>query len=493
MDKKTYVYIVIALIISSCVFFISKDTNKNPQELYRVYLGGETIGYIESEDALNDYINEKEAELKKKYNVDKVYTPNDITINKEISYDKEICSVEQVYDRIKNKSPFTINGYTATIKGVEEIDDDEKYITPTVTVNVLNKDVFEKALKSTVNVFISEADYDAYINNTQKEIEDTGSLIENVYIQNEITIKQAKLPVDEMIYSDSEELSKYLLFGTLEAQKTYKVKAGDTIEQVSFDNKLSVEEFLIANEEFNSADNLLYPGEIVTLGVLKPAFKLIEEDHIVELETDKYKTEIEYDDSMYVGTEKVKQQGVNGTNKVTKKIKKSNGEIISAIVVESNQIQAPKSKIIVRGTAKRSRSDSYISGSLGTWAWPTNSPYVISSRFGYRWGKLHAGIDISGTGHGSPIYAANDGVVAQAGYTSYNGNYIIINHNNGYYTNYGHLSAILVKKGDTVTIGQQIGKMGASGFASGTHLHFGLWKGYPYVGGVSIDPMQLYK
>lgn len=493
MDKKTIVYVFVAIIISSIVLFVSKGENKNPQELYRVYLDGDTIGYIESEQELNDYINEKEAELKTIYNVDKVYTPKNLSVKKEISYDKEIYSVEQIYNKIKNKSPFTINGYIATIKGVEEIDDDEKYITPTVTVNVLNKDVFSKALKSTVNVFISEQDYNSYINKTQKEIEDTGSLIENVYIQNEITIKQNKIPVDEKIFSDSEELSKYLLFGTLDAQKTYTVKAGDTIEQVSFDNKLSVEEFLIANEEFNSPDNLLYPGEVVTLGVLKPAFKLIEEDHIVELETDKYKTEVEYDDSMYVGTEKVKQEGVNGTNKVTKKIKKSNGEIISAIVVESNQIQAPKSKIILRGTAKRSRSDSYIRGSLGTWAWPTKTPYVLSSRFGYRWGKLHAGIDITGTGHGSPIYAANDGVVAQAGYTSYNGNYIIINHNNGYYTNYGHLSALLVKKGDVVTMGQLIGKMGASGYAFGTHLHFGFWKGYPYMGGVSLDPMQLYK
>ena len=71
------------------------------------------------------------------------------------------------------------------------------------------------------------------------------------------------------------------------------------------------------------------------------------------------------------------------------------------------------------------------------------------------------------------------------------GHYIIINHNNGYYTNYGHLSARLVKKGDIVSIGQQIGKMGATGFAFGTHLHFGVWKGYPYVGGKSINPAKI--
>ena len=174
------------------------------------------------------------------------------------------------------------------------------------------------------------------------------------------------------------------------------------------------------------------------------------------------------------------------SNKVTKKIKKSNGDIISAVVIKSEEVVPTVNKIIVRGKGNIS------TGSLGTWAWPTKTPYVITSPYAWRWGKFHDGIDISGTGHGSPIYAANDGVVVEARYTSYNGNYVIINHNNGYYTNYGHLASLMVKKGDIVSIGQQIGKMGATGFAFGTHLHFGLWKGYPYVGGTSLNPMRLY-
>ena len=493
MNKKTVFFVVIALLISSLVFLFDKPQNKGPVELYRVYLDGNTIGYVSSEDELNSYIDKQETQLKEKYKVDKVYAPKNLKIVKEISYNNNVKSTSQIYNIIKNKEPFTIEGYTITINGTSDNTDFGEYSTGTIHINVLDKDIFTKALKSTMNVFISEKDYNNYINKTQKEITNTGTIIENVYIENEITIKKNKISTNDKIYTDSDELSKFLLFGTLEAQKTYTVKAGDTIEQVSYDNKLSVEEFLIANTEFNSADNLLYPGEVVTLGVLKPGFKLVEEDHVVELESDKYKTEVVYDTSMLVGTEKVKQEGVNGVNKVTKKIKKANGATVSAIVVSSEKIQPTKNKIIVRGKGQVTRSDTFNTGDLGTWAWPTKTPYVITSPFGYRWGKLHEAIDISGTGHGSPIYAANDGVVEVSRFDRYNGNYIIINHNNGYYTIYAHLSSLMVKKGQTVSIGQQIGRMGATGHAFGTHLHFGVYKGYPYYGGTPINPMRLYK
>ena len=486
MKGKTILYTIIALILSAGIFFTTYTKISNPKDLYHVYLSGKTIGYIESKKELEDYINKKEEEIKAKYNVTNVYMPKDLEIQKESTYLRKPVTTQTIYNKIKSISPFTINGYVVTIKGVKEKNEEGTYTTDNVVVNVLDKEVFMKSLKSTVNVFVKEADYDSYINETQEPITDTGSIIENMYIENEITIKEAKISVNDEIFTNTDDLSKYLLFGTLKEQEKYTVKAGDTIEQVAYNNKLSVEEFLIANSEFNSADNLLYPGEVVTLGILKPAFKVIEEDHVVELETNKYKTEIVYDSKLVVGIERVKQEGSNGKNKVTKKIKKSNGEIVSAVVIKSEEVVPTVNKIIVRGKGSIS------TGSLGRWAWPTKTPYVITSSYGWRWGKFHDGIDISGTGHGSPIYAANDGVVVAAGYTSYNGNYIIINHNNGFYTNYGHLSALMVRKGDIVSIGQQIGKMGSTGYAFGTHLHFGLWKGYPYVGGTSLNPLRLF-
>lgn len=486
MNKKNIFFIIIAAIISSSIFFVGYTNKTNPKNLYRVYLSGKTIGYINSKKELEDYIDVKEAEIKSKYNVDNVYAPKNLNVVNEITYNKKISSIEEIYNIIKEQAPFTISGYTINIKGVEEINETSKTYTDDVVINVLDKSIFEEAVNQIIKVFVDEKDYNKYKLNSQEKITNTGKIIESIYIQNEMTIKQNKISTSDMIFTNTSDLSKYLLFGTLEEQKKYIVKPGDTIEKISYNNKLSVEEFLIANKEFNDSSNLLYDGQEVTLGILKPAFKTIEEDYVVEFEDSNYKTEIVYDNSMLSGVERVKQQGVNGKNKVSKKVKKINGEVKSAVVIESQEIVPAQNKIIVRGNGTISI------GRVGNWAWPTKTPYVITSGYGWRWGKIHKGLDISGTGHGSPIYAANDGVVLESRYDSFNGNFIVINHNNGYYTIYAHMSALLVKKGEIVTIGQQIGKMGATGYAFGTHLHFSVLTGYPNTN-TSVNPLSLYR
>ena len=136
----------------------------------------------------------------------------------------------------------------------------------------------------------------------------------------------------------------------------------------------------------------------------------------------------------------------------------------------------------------------------GTWAWPTNQGYTISSPYGWRVDpingsrSLHTGTDIAGTGVGSPVYAADNGVVIMSEYHGSNGNYIIVNHNNGYYTSYSHMSKRISQVGDTVGKGQIIGLVGATGRATGPHLHFEAWYGgAPYRGGTRLNPMDLYR
>lgn len=103
---------------------------------------------------------------------------------------------------------------------------------------------------------------------------------------------------------------------------------------------------------------------------------------------------------------------------------------------------------------------------------------AISSSFGYRFHPIkkmmifHSGLDFRGE-KGEPIYAAGSGVVEKVsrGYFGY-GELVVIDHGFGYKTRYAHLSAILVREGQTVTKGEQIAKMGRSGQSTGVHLHY---------------------
>ena len=268
---------------------------------------------------------------------------------------------------------------------------------------------------------------------------------------------------------------------------------------MAFNNKISVEEFLIANPELQDENSLLSPGQVVTLGILKPQFSLVEEDHVVFREEKNFTTETRYDNDKLVGYEEVIQAGIKGENKVTQKIQKINGEIVNTVSTSTEIIKEPVTEIIVKGGKHESYSSYYGNGygsvvaTRGQWGWPASCS-TVSSGFGWRWGVLHDGTDIAGCGYGSNIFAAQSGTVAVSSSKADNGQYIVIDHHNGFYTMYAHLcvGCRYVKAGDYVEKGQVIGGMGQTGAATGVHLHFAIWNGYPYRGGVALNAMNFY-
>jgi murein DD-endopeptidase MepM/ murein hydrolase activator NlpD len=313
-----------------------------------------------------------------------------------------------------------------------------------------------------------------------------------------------------MIFTDSDELSRYLLYGTTDEQSSYTVKEGDTISDVAEANKLNVQEFLIANPQFSSENNLLYAGQEVVVGLIDPIINIEEVVQSVSDEVHKYTIETQYDETQLTTYEKTIQEGEDGLDRVTRKLQYINGQLVDSKNISSTELTPSVSKVIIKG----SKVASYIAD-LSYWAWPTNQPYIISTYYGYRWGSMHPAIDITGAGgYNSPIYAANNGTVVAvgtgciAGNISCNGqsgNYVVINHNIGnYYTKYMHMNNIYVKVGDTVERGTKIGTMGNTGWVvptptasnpyGGTHLHFAVSIGDPTTRGyTTIDPLTLYR
>jgi len=117
----------------------------------------------------------------------------------------------------------------------------------------------------------------------------------------------------------------------------------------------------------------------------------------------------------------------------------------------------------------------------------------LTSVFGYRADPFtgvrtfHTGIDLAGP-IGTPIKATLEGKVAATGWSTVFGNYVILSHSDGYQSLYGHMSYIGVKKGQSVIQGSIIGKVGNTGYSTGSHVHLSIYKN-----GKMIDPLSVLK
>lgn len=134
--------------------------------------------------------------------------------------------------------------------------------------------------------------------------------------------------------------------------------------------------------------------------------------------------------------------------------------------------------------ARPSFSGSGAIPSFQSFLWPTKG--VFTSGYGWRWGRMHKGIDIANN-VGTPILAAKDGIVAYSGWSGAYGYLVEISHGDGTATRYAHNSRLLVRKGQIVPQGQTISLMGSTGRSTGPHLHFEIRK----PGGSAVDPMAL--
>lgn len=476
--------IIFGLLVSLLVIYMSltfEPKKEQINEFYQVYLGGQKIGLINSKDELYNLIDKEQEGIKKKYNVDKVYPPEGLEVQKVLTYKTNLKTVEQIYDEINDIDPFTIEGYEVTVKK-----DDKKS-----KFYILHKEDLDEAVRNTVLSFVKEEEYDNYLNGVEKDSNEEGRSITDIYFESDLSIKKTYISTEENIITNKDTLKMYFLFGTTNLTGTYKVKADDTIESIAYNNKLGVEDFLVANPDIKGENALLAVGQEVTVAAINPVSNIIVESFETEMQEVEYDTEIEYDNKLSVEETYVKQEGSNGLSKVVYATKESNGVILDSQMASEDVITEPTKKIVVAGA-----KGVYYVGNSTYWVWPTSKPYRISSCYSYRNHPIrgqyhfHAALDITGT-KSKNIYAIQSGTVISAfndnGYHQGAGNNIKIEHANNYVSQYMHLAKSLVKVGDHVEKGQLIGIMGRTGSATGVHLDFRVFKN-----GNNINPFSIY-
>jgi len=157
---------------------------------------------------------------------------------------------------------------------------------------------------------------------------------------------------------------------------------------------------------------------------------------------------------------------------------------------QDKAMDALKNKIAASLSNSSGSGKTYVGGEF---MWPSSCT-LITSHFSPRRKnpvsgvyKRHTGVDI-GAAYGTAVLAANSGTVTLAGWNSGYGNCIVIDHGGGKATLYAHLSSIGVSKGQSVTKGNQIGKVGSTGNSTGPHIHFEI-----LINGSAVNPMQYFK
>lgn len=166
------------------------------------------------------------------------------------------------------------------------------------------------------------------------------------------------------------------------------------------------------------------------------------------------------------------------------------GQTLTIPGARSRAIATPKPKPTAAATTKprastggTTRPPATYSG--GRFAWPVAGGYI--SQY-FRYG--HYGLDIAAD-RGTRVKAAGGGTVIFAGWKSNGGGYQVwLAHGSGLYTTYNHMSSVSVGRGQGVSRGQQVGRVGATGMATGPHLHFEVWRGTIWSGGTRVNPLS---
>ncbi|MGN0993430.1 MAG: hypothetical protein ACI4PE_05900, partial [Bacilli bacterium] len=168
MNKSSYIFLAILAFAISIIIVILESTSYvfyEAQNVYRIYLNGKSLGIIENKKELEDYVNERQQDLKNKYNVDSVYIPQGLKIRQETTYNEKTESVENIYNKISTEEDFTINGYTVTITDVKEKGKNEtKKIKE--YLYILDEEILREAVNDVVKSFVDEKEYEDYLNET---------------------------------------------------------------------------------------------------------------------------------------------------------------------------------------------------------------------------------------------------------------------------------------------------------------------------------------
>ncbi len=299
---------------------------------------------------------------------------------------------------------------------------------------------------------------------------------QEVYFANDTRITRKLIPAEAPFVS-GEELAQTVTQGREEGS-LYTVRPGDTLETIAAAHLTAPEALLALNPGLTPEAGLVQ-GQLLTIVAPAPALTVCTVNQEESLRPVESPLREVADPERYRDQRTVLTWGLEGRAKVLARVTYLNGQLRQEEILRYEVIQAPTETVVLVGTKER---PAYYGS--GTFSWPCQGS--ITSPFGYRYifggTSFHRGIDIANAS-GTPIYAADSGIVEFVGYKGSYGNLVILDHQNGLRSYYAHCENLLVAEGQGVEQGELVALMGSTGRSTGNHCHFEI-----QLDGEPVDP-----
>lgn len=416
---------------------------------YEYSYNGHMLGYVKNKDQvlqITDMVQKALTEDKSMQVI--IDAKDDIAFKRVSTLDRDVVpdSSEEVLRRLTYMGDLNVKAYGVYVNGKK-------------AGAVKSKDVAADVLKKIEDRYSSDK---------------KGTVIEKAEILETVEVQRGNNNL-RSVYSADRMADVLCTSGQKETVHT--VIAGETLDDIAKMYGTTEERLVADNEGVNPQQ--LEVGSTLLIRQNAPLLTVRMTERRDYKEKIDYETEIKKTDEMYDDEQVIEQEGEKGTREITERTVSINGELDTRRVLKNVITKKPVKKIVLQGTAERPPTVGD-----GVYIWPLAGGYTLTSNYGYRWGRLHAGIDL-GTPVGNDVLAADGGTVIRAGYFGGYGYCVDIDHQNGQMTRYGHLSSILVSVGDEVYEGQHIAESGNTGRSTGAHLHFEI-----HVNGQTHDPLQ---
>ncbi|ATP42296.1 hypothetical protein CSE16_21020 [Solibacillus sp. R5-41] len=456
---------IFALFLSTATLNIgfANDTDKEKfEKIFHVYVADSYMGAVADEAAVQQIIEQKEKEASVQFKGLNIDASSSVSLIPEQVFKVE-ADEQATLAKLQDSITVQAQAYSVQVDGkdVAYLKDENdfkaainglklQYVTPT-ELNEL------EARPTTASL---------------PPLKDDETRIVDLTLSSEVKGKQVEVAPAEILTVD--EAIQVLQTGSVE-KELYAIQSGDVLGSIASMHNLTTDQLLQLNPSITE-DSVLQIGHQLNVTVEKPYVSVKAVYEKKQVETVDFTKVVKEDDTMLKGKSVVKQEGATGKKEVSYVISEENGVRTERVQTNENTLVDPEDRVVVIGTKV------VPSVGTGTFAWPANGGR-ISSQMGTRWGRYHYGIDIARPSDYT-IKASDNGIVKTAGRHATYGNYVVINHNNGYETLYAHLSKIGVSVGQVVEKGSSLGVMGSTGRSTGTHLHFEVHKN-----GSEVDPL----